>query len=136
MYVYLIFILFFFSSCSESTLEDYRESGRSNTKTLIKKLEKVHTIQDLILQEKSLENLFFNLSELMVKARQNHQELLPLEKEDLILSDKLRNELNRIFLIPGGKKILESCQEKALTHLSIFEKQIEKKNKPDMEKKL
>lgn len=124
---YWILFLFIFSSCSENSLEDYRESGRSQTKTLIKKLESIHSIQDLLVHENSLENLFFKLSDLMVRARQSHQELLPLEKEDLILSDKLRNELNRIFLIPGGKKVIESCQEKALTHLSICEKQLEKK---------
>ena len=114
-------------SCGKSTLEDYREEGRSVTKELIQELKKIRNKDQLLVSAAKLQKLFDQMVDVMIAAQNQKLELhkqegLELTKEDHDLSDSLRFELNRVYNIEGGKAIIEKTQEKALNRLENYEK--------------
>ena len=129
-FLFLTFILLF-SSCSSSKPEDFREDGRSISKSLINQLKHIQSKENLIERASLLEELFTNLTEVMINAKncseENYFEIMPLEQEDYLISDKLRFELNRIYRIPGAKEVMEKIQEKAFKLLDLSEQQRQKR---------
>ncbi len=114
------------SACSPSSNEDFREVGRSINRSLIKELQGIHTHDDLLNKLPRLEKQFNRLSDVMISAKkfqamQSGSTYLPLSKEDHQISDQLRLELNRIFLISRGKEMIEKAQQQALDKLDRFE---------------
>lgn len=119
------------AACSPSSNEDYREAGRSINRSLIKEFQSVHSHDDLVQKLPKLEKLFSRLADVMISARkfqsnQSPSSSLPLTKEDQQISDQLRVELNRIFIIPGGKELIERSQQQALDKLDRFEHRMAK----------
>lgn len=129
-FLFLTFLLLF-SSCSSSKPEDFREDGRSISKSILKQLKKVQSKEDLIEMSSVLEDLFTNLTSIMINAKNCSEEycleIMPLEQEDYLISDKFRFELNRIYRIPGAKEIMEKIQEKPLKLLDLSEQQRQKR---------
>ncbi|MEC7839471.1 MAG: hypothetical protein VX777_05490 [Chlamydiota bacterium] len=124
--------VFLLSSCSSSSPDTYRDEGRSINKSIVKQLQKIHSRSDLIDASTELEGLFNKLVDVMIQSRKYQEsgslaETLPLSKNDHLLSDKLREELNRIYRIPGAKKLIEKSQQSALTRLDIYEQQLNKR---------
>ena len=126
----LIFLILIFTSCNKS-LDDYKEEGEGITRSLIQELRLSHTRKDLQLSCPRLQALFSSLSELMILAHElqerNHVSSVELTKENHDLSEQLRVELNRIFLLDGGKELIEKCQEPALQKLEAYQKKVQKK---------
>jgi len=130
--IILILNLLFLCSCSSPSSEGFREEGRSVNKSIIKKLQLINSREELISNSTELENLFIRLVDVMIEARKYQEntslnEEIPLQKKDHLLSDKFRGELNRIYRIPGAKKIIEKAQQPALNRLDIFEQQYDKR---------
>lgn len=118
-------------ACSPSSNEDYREAGRSINRTLTKELQSIHSHDELVQKLPKLEKLFSRLADVMIGARKfqlTHIQSasLPLTKEDQQISDQLRVELNRIFIIPRGKELVERSQQQALDKLDRFEHRMAK----------
>lgn len=129
--VLLYSLIFLLTSCTKSSLEEYRDEGEGIIRSLIKTLQVVESKNDLIDSCAHLEKLFDQLARLMIAAKE-FQESHPkidqkLTKENHELSDQLRFELNRIFHIDGGKELIEHCQEHSVQLLDAYEKRIQKK---------
>jgi len=118
--------IFLFSSCSGKKPEDFREEGRSLSKSLIKELSVIRSKEELLSRSGQVEKLFNLLSETMVKAREceenTQSKLSPFEKDDQVICDELRTELLRLYRIPGIKKIIEKLQHDALGKLDQYER--------------
>ena len=73
------------------------------------------------------------MTDIIINAREfklghPNAEIPELSQKDIILSDQLRSELNRIYTtIEGGREIIEKCQEEALNKLDTFEKTLNAK---------
>lgn len=121
-----------FLSCSSPSPESFREEGNAITKTLIKELQQIHSRDELVQRTETLEELYHRLVEAMIAARKFQESNpdarpFPLSASDRQLSDKLRNELARLYSIPGARKIIEASQRPSLNKLDVFEKQLKKK---------
>lgn len=77
-----------------------------------------------------LKKHFEELVDLMILARdfqENHpDEVMPLLAENTI-SNLLEQELRRIYMIEGGREIIENAQQEALVRLDAFERACIKK---------
>lgn len=124
-----VFSLFLLTACSPSSTEDFREAGKAINKSLIKELKEVHTQDELVAKLPSIEKLFARLTDLMIAARklqvkQQSSSTSPLTKEEQLVSDILRAELNRIYLLPSGKELIEKAQRQSLDKMDHFEQQL------------
>lgn len=131
----LLCIFFFstFSSCGSRSLEDFREEGEAISTLLIKELSHIHTRDQLLQSSPKLKQLFGALVDIIIAAQEyrEHQfsiETLEFSSQSLYLSERLREELNRVYQIEGARSIVEKCQEHALHRLDAFEKKIRKKS--------
>lgn len=119
--VSLLFFIIIFSACSND-YDDYREEGRTVVRSLIKELKKIQSRDDLLVFAPKLERQFAELAQVMVAARrfedENPQQAKPeLWIKDYELSERLRDELNRICRLEGGRETLDKCRKPALAIL-------------------
>jgi hypothetical protein len=118
-------------SCGHNSLEDFREEGEGISRQLTKELSSIHSRQDLLASQTRLSALFNKLVDVIIAAqefRYAHPDAEPLTHHDIALSEQLRSELNRIYAIEEGRKIIEKCQEDALDRLNTYERKIGKRN--------
>lgn len=116
--LWLVFLAFL-TSCQSSNYEDFREKGRSKTRSLIAELKKNRTKDQLIEHEEDILRAFSEITSLMKAVQEFHEshpglEPPPLTAEDRELSDQLRMELLRIYRLEGGKEIVDRCRENSL----------------------
>ena len=121
----------FLLGCSPGSLSDYRHEGESVCRDIIGDLRSVETREDLTKLEPVLKRKFENLVSVIIEARQFQirypEEALALSGPlDSDVSDLLKQELQRIFGIEGGKEIVERAQREAMLRLDAFEKTREK----------
>lgn len=126
-----IFLFLFTTGCTKS-LEDFKEEGQGVTRSLVQELQLVRTKDDLQNASPRIKKVFDKMVDVMISAQQYHQthpnlESIEFHKDDLELSDRLRMELNRLYLLENGKEIIEKCQENALQRLEISKKRSLKK---------
>jgi len=124
----LILCLLLFS-CSMQSMEEYREEGREETRRLLMDLEAVTDRKELEEAVPKLRQRFLTMVDIMIEARKFYlshpdQELIPLTAVDDELNGRLRSELERIYQMPDGRKLIERSQEAALRRLDTFEKKI------------
>ncbi len=112
---FFLCILCFFASCSPSSPQDFMNEGRALTSDFLKDLKEVRSNKDLKKRESSLRKKYQKLAKLILMV-QSLEDLSDkgLENE---LEDELYYEMERIYLLPGCREILEKVQEDALTIL-------------------
>jgi hypothetical protein len=118
-------------SCGPSSLDDFREEGEGISRKLTKELALIHTRHELLASQIHLTALFNELVDVIIAAqefRYTHPDSEPLAYHDIVLSEQLRNELNRIYGLEEGRKIIERCQEDALDRLNTYERKIGKRS--------
>lgn len=130
-YVLCFFLLLSLISCGSHTLQDFREEGERITQEIIDELQQIYSREDLISSEASLELLFNKLASVMIRAREckdkyPSEETLSFSEKNRQQSERLRNELNRIYLFDGAREIIERCQEDGLNRLDACEKRSQK----------
>ncbi|MCE2982690.1 MAG: hypothetical protein LW832_03890 [Parachlamydia sp.] len=119
-YIFILIAIIFVINLK--TMNDFKEEGRSITRTLITHLQKIQTRDRLLVSAKSLQGLFEQLGNVMVSAeaynrRHPNQEIV-FTQLDHELSDALRMELERVYRIEGGREVIETCQKTARQKLS------------------
>ena len=115
-----------FFACSPSSISEYRNEGEGRTRDLIAELENIYSREELVKASPRLKRLFEELVDLIVEAKIDQKERPELFYEDFAkkenrFNDKLRNELNRIYRIDGGRELVEKAQKNALHKLDSFE---------------
>jgi hypothetical protein len=115
------------SSCAARSMDDYYEEGQTVIRLLVIELEKIHSRQDAIKAASSIKNLFLELVNIMIAAEEfsrknNRNDINDSIRRESIWSDRLREELNRVYSIEGVQEIIEKYQEQSLYRLDAFEK--------------
>ena len=89
-----------------------RERGHKITRLLIQDLKKVKNRDDLLVVGPDLELHFQCLGKEMLKSREyGHLSPLELTQEDQQLSEELREQINRVSQIEGGRQVICAAQK-------------------------
>ncbi|MCX6990298.1 MAG: hypothetical protein NTX49_04450 [Chlamydiae bacterium] len=113
--------------CSPGSLSDYRHEGESACRDIIGDLQSIETREDVARLEPVLKRKFEKLVSVIIEARQfqikypEEALALPVELESDV-SDLLKDELQRVYRIEGGKEIVERAQRESMLRLDGFEK--------------
>lgn len=106
-------------------MDEFREEGEGITNSLINELKKIRNRDEMIIEAPRIKKMFDDLANLMVGAheyRKKHpnSDIPELTSQNHFLCDQLREELTRVYLMEGGREIIEKCQEEALKKLSLI----------------
>jgi 3-methyladenine DNA glycosylase Tag len=132
IYIVALLLSVFLPGCNPHSVEDFHHEGQAYSRALIRDLQKVHTREELAQATSHLKKHFEKLVDLMIRARtfqEEHPEeslSAPFQSETTI-SDELEEALRRIYLIEGGREIIERTQQEALVRLDAFERSCIKK---------
>ena len=110
-----VLIPILFLACSSHSAEDFYDEGQGIVRTLIEELKTIHTRDQLLTHAPGLKKLFNSLVDVLMSAHKYRED--SLSDREHILSDSLRQELERVYRIEGGRDIIEKCQEEALNRL-------------------
>jgi hypothetical protein len=116
-----LFLILFLISCGPRSPEDCRGRSELLTRKLIAELEQIQTESDLQAAQPRLRPLYIRYVDLMIKADKtlHVQELSQMEAQPL--NGPLREELIRIYGLPGGRELMERAQEPALEKWALYE---------------
>jgi hypothetical protein len=84
-------------------------------RALIHQFEQVESRDDLLEREVKLKKLYTHLADLMLSAEEVGGSSEP---PDEMLNRRLRDELVRVYAIPGGREIVERAQGEAVHRLA------------------
>jgi len=120
----LIFVLLFsFAGCASSSWEDFRYEGEAETKKFALELRNIKNKEDLQKSLPKIKNRFNKIGDLLIKVHEFQkkgklQEQKREEKrESSTASKELFQELARIYEIPGGRELIETCQNESIRKL-------------------
>lgn len=124
--MYWIILLLLFASCSHECPDSYKEEAGTVMRTLIEEITPVKTAAELIKKQKKIKRLYTTLSDLAIAARkwqEKHPDALSCEGHNLdeTLSEQLKKELERLYVIKGAREIMEEAQKEAIERLDEFE---------------
>lgn len=126
---YWIF-LFFLCSCSPHSSQEFQQEGEGRCRQLVVTLQKIENRQQLLLAEPALKKHFEKLIDLMIEAREfqeKHEDIPNESAEENSTTVSLELELRRIYMIEGGREIIERAQQEALVRLDAYERACAKK---------
>lgn len=131
MAITLLCITLFTVSCSPGSLKDFRHEGESVCRDIVDDLERVETREDLARLEPFLKKHFEKLASIIIEAREFQikypEEALAFQgPQEAEVSEIMKEELQRIYRIEGGKEIVERAQRESMLRLDAFEKMKEK----------
>lgn len=110
------------AACSSPSLDDFRGEGQTVNRALIAELQQVRSRDDLPLHAPRLDQLFYDLVDIMMRAddyKRHHPdaEASAISPKEQAVSDELRTELNRVLRMDGGREVIEKAQERAFSKL-------------------
>jgi aspartokinase-like uncharacterized kinase len=123
----ILFLLFLFSSCQPSTQMGCQQEAKKVIRRLISDLEDVQTTEDLMKLEREIKKKTETLVLLMIRLKKLESEKVEKSfegKEEL--SERLSKEMERIYMIPGGRELVEAFQREALFRLDAFDQRRKK----------
>jgi hypothetical protein len=130
VYLKIFFSLLCTAGCSPGSIEDFHWEGESQCRALVDELQAIHDRDELLRAVPKIKKSFEDLVALMIRAREFQEEhpdeSLPLISENSF-SNKLQQELRRIYTLEGGREIMEGAQQEALVRLDAFERACAKK---------
>lgn len=123
----ILCLLMVATSCGSRSLDDFQEEGEGVIRSLIQELKTIHTREELLAAQASLQRQFDRLVSIIIAAEEFNFSYPDQNKEEVTqsnhdVSDQLRIELNRLYRLEGGRQIIEKCQQKALYRLDAFQK--------------
>lgn len=127
-----VILVSFFFGCSPSSLSDFEQEGIALNQQICEELKKITTQEQLIRAEPEIKKYFESLALLMIETRlfhENHPDDPPFEPNEAshIVSKGLELELKRLYLIEGGREMIERAQQEGLVKLGVFEQTLIKK---------
>ena len=124
----VLVLMILLASCSSKETR-LRHNGRAVLTELVAELETIETVDELIEKKSLLRQQFLELTSIaiaMKKLELKRSTEFAVELQDQELSDRLQNELNRLYRIPGAKSLIEVCQEPALEKIDAFEAKLQR----------
>jgi len=123
----VIILLFILTSCNPSRSEDFASEGKSWMRSMTKELKTIRSKEDLEKSIPLITRKYKQLALLIKRIEENKAvNYMPDEgeNEESIL---LKEQLDRIFLLPKAKEIFETAQIDALEILSTVKSRRVKK---------
>ncbi len=120
----MIFTALVFVSCNSKSLDDYYDEGQNQISSIISDLESIQTRQQLLDASSRLQKQYIDLVNIIISAEEyldKHPDQKIWQHQETLLSDRLREELNRLYQIEGAREIMEKCQQEALYRLDAYE---------------
>lgn len=115
-------------ACAPHSMEEYKLEGEGIAKSLLKQLEKVHSVNDLVETGPRLKKEYAKLLQLMVAAKK-YQNAHPEEEVGdpigLEVSDALKREFIRIYQLEGCSDVMEALQRESLHKLDLSYRRLE-----------
>lgn len=125
-----VFFVLILCSCQPSSLEEFQMEGLAHAKLLLEDLRGIEEREDLARAEPVLKKRFEHLVDLMVMARAFEQKKTSQEgsllRDDCTLSDLLKEEMQRVYSIEGGRECIERSQKEAMLRLDAKERHLVK----------
>ena len=112
-----VLILMILTACGPHTAKDCRREAEGTMRALIAQLEQVETRDDLLAKEAKLKKLYAKMGDLVVEAERLGGTARPPDGE---LNERLKEELVRVYGLPGGREIVERAQGEALHRLAAL----------------
>lgn len=122
MQFFSLLLTLILAGCSLSSLEDFHHEGESRCRKLVKELQQIKTSEELLQAEGVLKKHFESLVGLMLEAKQfqrDHEDAESMSGMQNIVSQVLKEELQRIYAIEGGRVVIERAQHEALVRLAV-----------------
>ncbi len=120
MKMLFLFIVISLISCTPTSIEECRYESENISRSLLKDLEKVESLNDLIIRKSKLTKKFAILVDVIIISKKygsNHQFDEIENKEDQYLSDLILEQFVRIYKIDGCKELMEDIQRESLHKL-------------------
>lgn len=119
-----ILVLSWMMSCTRSAQEERHQTNQEILERLLAELSHIHSPQDFSPSFLRLQALFEKMAELLLNAEEEPHAEDPHIRE---ISEKLKQELVRIYRLEGGREWMEKAQEKALGKIETHHKRLHKK---------
>ncbi len=120
------------ASCQPTSLEEFQCEGDSLGRKLLSDLRKIEARQDLAFIEPVLKKDFESLVKLIIDARMFQQKNMDADlfliQPNAFLNASLKEELQRVYAIEGGREVVERAQKEAMLALHAKEQMLEKKS--------
>jgi|SRR5579872_330670 len=114
MRIFVWLVLICLVSCAPATWEEFRLEGEAETRKFAAELRKIETQEELVKALPKIKKRFNMIADLLVKISGK----TPVrETEPSLASDALFMEMARIYEMPGGRELIESCQSEAVRKL-------------------
>jgi hypothetical protein len=125
-----VFFVLILCSCQPSSLEEFQMEGLAHAKLLLEDLRGIEERKDLVRVEPVLKKRFERLVDVMVMARAFEQKKPNLEgsllRDNFTVSDLLKEEMQRVYSIEGGRECIERAQKEAMLRLDAKERYLSK----------
>ncbi len=111
--------------CSPHSSLEFRKEGEEVCQELMEELKEIETLEQLLVSEGHLKKKFEALVALMIDAsrfQDKHLESEESPSEELAVSFALKEELQRVYLIEGGREVIERAEQEALVKLDAYER--------------
>lgn len=116
----LSILLILMAGCAPTSQEELRSEGEEACRVFIQDLQKIHTKEEAIKHYKSIKKRYYKIASLMADLREMHDEEGEYEvNRNPELSNKLFQELSRLYEIPGIREIFEKAQREAIVESRI-----------------
>jgi DNA mismatch repair ATPase MutS len=119
-------------SCSPNSSEEFQREGKALCRLLVSDLQKIENREQLLVAESTLKKHFEMLIDLMIEAREFQQKKVEDVSQEVAMEENhaqalLEGELRRIYMIEGGREVIERTQQEALVRLDAYERALTKK---------
>ncbi len=114
-------------SCSPHSSEEFQKEGEVLCRSLVEALQTIDSSDQLLTSEATLKKKFESLVSLMIEAsrfQQKHPDDWSGDSslESNFISVSLKEQLHRIYLMEGGREVIERAQHESLVKLDAYER--------------
>ncbi len=117
MRIFVCLSLLWFASCSPATWGEFRLEGEAETRKFAAELRQIETKEELQKALPKIKKRFNKIGGLLIKINDLQRKIPPQKAEPSLASDELFTQIARLYEIPGGKELIESCQGEAVRKL-------------------
>jgi len=121
-------LLIILSGCSPSSLEEYQVEGENIARAILKHLEKVESVSDLVREGPKLKKEYALLVQVMIQAKKyqgGHPNEEVSEPIGVEVSDALKKEFMRVYQLEGCQEVMEGLQRESLHKLDLFHRRLQ-----------
>lgn len=124
IWVWVIFL----SACSPHSLEECQQDGETIGRAILKELQRVESVGDLVRVGPRLKKEYAKLVWLIIAAKK-YQDILPQENFSEAIgfevSESLKKEFIRVYQLEGCQEVMEGLQRESLHKLDLYHKRLQ-----------